>query len=396
MGIITKHFFPGSDSASALLLASATFGVSFIARPIGAIVLGIYADTAGRKSALFVVMMLMAVSTAMITFTPTYESIGIFATISIVLARFLQGISAGGDFGSGTAMLVESAPDSKKGLFGSLMLMSQAFAGTMAALCGYAITTFFTPAQLDGWAWRLPFALGLLIVPVGIYIRLKIDEPEEFAKSSTGEGDISFLRFLNKYRSQIFTGIGICVGVNIVQIFFNVYMPVYAVKELGMTSQDAFLAVAISGIVRIIATPIFGALADVWGRKHVLLFGCLLTATAILPCLHWLETTPTLTTLIIVEVIISILTQIVNGATPTALTDLFPTEVRSRGLSVCYNIAVTLFGGSTPFVITWLVAQTHDRLMPGHYATLGMIISLLFCLGLRSKEDRAAKLAGNR
>jgi MFS family permease len=376
MGLITKHFFPNQGGAGGLLLASATFGVSFVARPVGAVILGVYADRAGRRAALFLTMMLMTVSAALITLSPTYASIGISATVIMVLARVIQGVSAGGDFGSGTAMLVEYAPRDMKGLFGSFMLFSQAIAGTMAATSGYLITELLSPTELDSWGWRLPFAFGLLIAPIGLYIRRHVAETEEFTAAIKSEKKKTLLEFLQEFPVQILVGTGLSTGITIVQIFFNVYMPVYAVMELHVTAKAAFLAVALSGVVRIVSTPFFGAMSDRGGRRRMMIAGCALNMIAVMPCLLWLTAYPSFQTLLAVEFVISILTQIVNGAIPTALSELFPTVVRAQGLSISYNTAITIFGGTAPLVITWLVARSANELMPGYYLTFGMALSL--------------------
>lgn len=389
MGIISKHFFPSGGVATGLLLSTATFGVSFLARPLGAVLLGAYADQKGRRSALFLVMMLMSLSTCMITFAPTYQTIGVGATVLLVIARIIQGISGGGEFGCGTAMLIEHAPQEKKGFFGSFMLMSQAVAGTLAATCGFVITQYLSPAQLDSWGWRLPFALGLLLAPIGLYIRRNVAETAEFNTAIHTSESITFMQFLERYPKANLIGIGISAGINIVQVFFNVYMPVYATKMLSLPAQSAFLAVALSGIARIVTTPLFGLLADRWGRRNAMVYGCAANAIAIVPCLVWLHASPGFATLLTIELIVSVLTQIVNAATPTALAELFPTTVRSRGLSVTYNVAVTLFGGTAPFVITVLVAQTGNDLMPGYYATAGMILSLVCSWLLPSRTQNA-------
>lgn len=385
LALITKHFFPKAGGGGGLLLASATFGVSFVARPVGAVILGVYAGRAGRRAALFLTVMLMAFATALITFSPTYTSIGISATIIVVLARVIQGISAGGDFGSGTAMLVECAPSDVKGLFGSFMLFSQAVAATMAATCGYLITELLSPRQLDSWGWRLPFAFGLLIAPIGLYIRRNVAETNEFAQAIKAQNTSTFLEFVKGFPVPILVGTGLSAGINIVQIFFNVYMPVYAVRELHIPAGAAFLAVALSSLVRIVATPVFGAMSDRHGRRPVLIAGCVLNIFAVVPCLIWLTRHPSFYTLLAVESIVGVLTQIVNGATPTALAELFPTTVRAQGLSISYNAAVTLFGGTAPVVITWLVARNGNELMPGYYATSGVALSLVCALLLTRK-----------
>ncbi|NML34190.1 MFS transporter [Paraburkholderia antibiotica] len=394
MGIVAKHFFPSSSAASGLLLASATFGVSFFARIFGAVVLGVYADRVGRKAALFLVMNMMFVSTVLITFCPTYSSIGIWASIIMLVARVLQGISAGGDFGGGTAMLVEFAPENRKGFFGSFMLFSQAVAATLASAAGYLVTNLLAPEQLDSWGWRLPFAVGLIIAPVGIYIRRHIEEPAEFKATLQARNRKSFGAFLVEFRKPIFIGIGLATGVNIVQIFFNVYMPSYAVRELHLAAPSAFLAVMLGGIARMLTTPGFGVLADHWGRRKTMVYGCVLTTLSVFPGLIWLQASPVFFTLLTVELIVNVLAQIVNAAMPTALAELFPTEVRSQGLSVCFNGAVTLFGGTTPFIVTWFVSQTGNQLVPGYYATAGMLFSLACAFMIARKPASSLEVAG--
>ena len=184
--IIAKQFFPSDNPLTSLLLTTATFGVGFIFRPIAGIFIGAYADRAGRKAALSFVIILMFVSTAMLAFAPSYRQIGIVAPVIVVMSRILQGISVGGEFGSATALLIEYAPSDRRGWYGSWQMFAQAIGSFLSTLVGALLTSCFTPEALSSWAWRLPFVLGLLIGPVGFWIRRNIAETEAYQTSGTG------------------------------------------------------------------------------------------------------------------------------------------------------------------------------------------------------------------
>ena len=188
--IIARLFFPSDSQYASLLLTTATFGVGFFMRPVGGILLGIYADRQGRKAALLLVIALMTVAIAMIAFAPTYAAIGVGAPLIIVLARLLQGFSAGGEFATATAFLTEIAPAQRRGFYGSWQMVGQGLAVLTGAILGTVLTRSLTPAALDGWGWRIPFLFGLIIGPLGLYIRRHLDETSAFlqsSRSSTGQ-----------------------------------------------------------------------------------------------------------------------------------------------------------------------------------------------------------------
>src|SRR3984957_18031624 len=182
--IIAKLFFPRDSQYASLLLTTATFGVGFFMRPVGGILLGIYADRRGRKAALLLVIALMTVAIAMIAFAPTYATIGVGAPLIIVIARLLQGFSAGGEFASATAFLTESAPAQRRGFYGSWQMVGQGLSVLIGAILGTVLTRLLTPQALDGWGWRIPFLFGLIIGPLGLYIRRNLDETSAFLQSS--------------------------------------------------------------------------------------------------------------------------------------------------------------------------------------------------------------------
>lgn len=178
--IIAKLFFPTGNDFTSFMLTVATFGVGFFMRPVGAVVLGIYADRVGRKAALTLTIMLMAIGTAIIGLAPTYAQIGIGAPILIVIARLIQGFSAGGEVGGATAFLIEYSPDERRGYFASWQQASQGISFILGAAMGAIVTNGLSPEQIDAWGWRIPFLFGLLIGPVGMYIRSHLHEPPAF------------------------------------------------------------------------------------------------------------------------------------------------------------------------------------------------------------------------
>ncbi|MGA9911709.1 MAG: MFS transporter [Paraburkholderia sp.] len=388
MGVISRHFFPATAGSSATLLTAATFGVSFVARPVGGIVLGLYADRVGRKAALLLVIAMMTVSTALIGFAPTYAQAGVVATVIMVLARILQGISAGGEFGSATSMLVESAPAHQKGLFGSFQMFAQAVAGVLASLVGVLITQGLTPAQLESWGWRLPFLFGLLIGPVGLYIRNRVDEPELFRVTRELEPGLSFGQLLRGYWREIVIASGLVAGTTIMQFVFNIYMPTYAVQYLQMPPSTPFVVIAISGVVRILACPAFGALSDRVGRKSVLAWGFVFSLVAVWPCFAWLKADPAMSTLLAIELLFGVLGAAVLGPLSTALAEMFPVSGRSSGLSVSYNLSTTVFGGFTPLIVTGLIVVTGDRMAPAYYVIFGVLLGLAAALALPGAAAR--------
>ncbi|WP_144146823.1 MFS transporter [Paraburkholderia sp. BCC1884] len=382
MGVISRHFFPAGAGMSATLLTAATFGVSFVARPLGGILLGVYADRVGRKAALMLVIVMMTVATALIGFAPTYAQVGAVATVIVVLARILQGISAGGEFGSATAMLVEYAPAHQKGLFGSFQMFAQAVAGVLASLAGVLITEGLTPTQLESWGWRLPFLFGLLIGPIGLYMRARVAEPELFRTTQEREPGLPFGQLLCGYWREIVIASGLVAGTTIMQFVFNIYMPTYAVQYLQMPPATPFMVIAVSGVVRILACPAFGALSDRVGRKSVLAWGFVFSLLAVWPCFACLKASPTLVTLLTIELLFGVLGAAVLGPLSTALAEMFPVRGRSSGLSVSYNLSTTIFGGFTPLIVTWLIIATGDRMAPAYYVIFGVVLGLAAALAL--------------
>lgn len=379
---LAKLFFPTGDATVSLLLTVATFGVGFIMRPVGALVLGTLADRRGRKVALSLTILLMALGTAMIGLAPTYATAGAWAPAIIVLARLIQGFSAGGEIGGATAFLVEHAPPARRGLYASWQQASQAGALLMGSLTGALLTGLLPPADLETWGWRVPFLLGLLIAPVGLFIRFRVSETDAFKailRERAARPDTSFSPLrdtLSQHRSAVITGFGITIAWTVCTYFFLVTMPTYAVRQLGVPQSASLLANSVGLVLIVILAPLFGAWSDKVGRRPIMLAAALGILISCWPLLWWLGGQPSVANLVIAQTVFAVLIAAFSGPAPAAMAELYPPAMRSTGLSIAYNLAVTIFGGFAPFITTWLIVQTGSSLAPAWYVMLAAAISL--------------------
>lgn len=271
--IIARQFFPAEDEYASLLMALATFGVGFFMRPVGGILLGIYSDRKGRKAAMQLIILLMTVSIALIAFAPNYAAIGMGAPLLIVVARMLQGFATGGEYASATAFLVESAPAHRKGLYGSWQLVGQCLAVFGGAAMVALVTRLFSPEVLDLWGWRLPFLIGLLIGPVGLWIRKHMDEPQAFIEARRqvrGKGP-TLMQVVRDHRRSILVSMGLCCGSTVSFYVVLVNMPTFAHKNLGLPLDQVLLVQMLAVALMTVVIPLSGALSDRLGRRPVLL-----------------------------------------------------------------------------------------------------------------------------
>ncbi len=370
---IAGAFFPTGDQATSLLLTLGTFSVSFVARPVGALVLGAYADRVGRKASMLVSLVLMTLATLAIAVVPTYASIGVLAPAVVLVARLAQGFSAGGEFGSSTAFLVEHAPH-RRGFVGSWQLASQGFSTLLASLFGAALTAGMDPASLQSWGWRIPFAFGVLVGPVGFYIRRHLDEPAHVARAA---GVVSPTReVLARQKGRVLLAIG-CLAVSTAVNYMLLYMPTYAVKTLHMPPTTGFVATLGAGVILTVLTPFSGMLSDRFGRTGLMLGSGGLILVALYPSFVLLNARPTATVIIAVVLGLATLKSIYFGPLPALMAELFPTRTRATGLAFSYNLGVTLFGGLGPVVMAWLGGLVGD-LAPAFW------LSAIACLSLAS------------
>lgn len=388
--VISRLFFPAESQYASLLLTTATFGVGFVMRPVGGICLGIYADRKGRKAALQLIIGLMTASIAIIAFAPTYASIGVAAPLLIVLARLLQGLATGGEFASATVFLIESAPAHRRGFYGSWQMVGQGLAVLTGALLGALVTRSLTPEALDSWGWRIPFLFGLVIGPVGLYIRRHVSETGAFLEAQSGQGaEISLATTLTTYLREKLVCVGIVTNATIAFYVILLYMPTFARTQLHLPLDQAFLAQSISLVCMIVLIPLFGALSDRIGRKPIIIGALVLYLPLPYPLFRWLYDNPTLTNLILVQVALCSILGALYGPLSTALAEQFPARSRSTRLAIAYNIAVMVFGGFAQFFVTWLIQATGSPIAPAFYVNFGAVVGLLAALFLVDRATEA-------
>jgi MHS family proline/betaine transporter-like MFS transporter len=372
-GIISILFFPAETPGISLLLTFLTFGVTFIMRPLGAVVLGAYADRHGRKSAIQLSIVLMTAASAAIAFLPDYRSIGILAPAILVLARMLQGFAVGGEFGGATAFLAE-ADAARRGYLASWQFASQGVAAMLATGFGFAITRTLSNDQIDAWGWRLPFLFGVLIAPVGYYIRRRLQETIDVTAARAGASPVASL--FRTQKRQLVTATGLIV-LGTVATYTIVFMPTFAARELGLTASNSFAAALLTASVQVVVVPFVGLLSDRWGRLPIATGAALALGALAWPLFAWLAGAPTIEKLLLVQITLGILTALNVGALPALMAELFSVRMRATGLSISYSVAVAVFGGFAPFIDVWLIETTGSAVAPSYYLIVAAVISLL-------------------
>jgi MFS transporter, MHS family, proline/betaine transporter len=377
--IIAKVFFP-ADSDLSLMLTYATFAVGFVVRPIGGIVLGAYADRYGRQRALSLLIVMMAFGTLTLGLTPGYASIGIVAPIVIVLGRLVQGISIGGEFASATAMLVEYAPPNRRMMFGSFQMSSQALGRVLATSVGLSVLLTFSPASIQGGAWRIPFLLGSLIGPFGFYVRYRLAESPEFQQQMAHKGDAArapVREVLQRHWLTLICAIGLTIIGTSLTYIWNTYLPTYVVEQLHLPLWQGLLGVALTSTIGIGTCVLGGWLADRYGAYRTFFLFTAISALISYPFFAYVLAAPGFERLLLAQLVVLTVFGLLQGSGPGLLAALFPVEVRSTGMAIAYNFGVTVFGGFAPLTVTWLIAATGNKLMPAFYIIAAAVLSIM-------------------
>jgi MHS family proline/betaine transporter-like MFS transporter len=376
---VSKAFFPNNDPTISLLLTFGTFGLAFLIRPIGGVILGAYADRHGRKASLMVSIVLMTIGTLAIAVMPTYETLGILAPIAVLTARLVQGFSAGGEFGSSTAFLVEHAPE-RRGFIASWQFASQGLSSLLASAFGVGLISWLTPAEMNAWGWRIPFLFGILVGPVGIYIRSHLEDAT--APPATKQGTPVREVFLRQ-KVRVMLGIG-ALAISTAVNYLIVYMPTYVVKTLNLPPIVGFEATLAGGLAVTLLTPIAGAVSDKIGRTTHMIAVNLLLLFSIFPAFLLLTKNPTPAVIIFAVFWLATLKALYFGPLAALMSELLPAATRATGLGLGYNIGVTVFGGMGPVIMTWLGGFAFiGDLAPGYYLTSVGILSLAALVTIR-------------
>ncbi|MBS0531524.1 MAG: MFS transporter [Proteobacteria bacterium] len=378
---LAKAFFPTENPSTGLLLSVATFGVGFVARPLGAIVVGAYADKFGRRPAMTLTIWMMAIGSGMIGLLPTYAQIGALAPILLVCARLLQGFSAGGEMGPTTTYVLESAPAARRGFFGSWQLASQSMGTVISGLVGLVLALLITPGATDSWGWRVPFLLGILIAPVGYYIRRNLDETINAAEAHDSMGKVISDVAANHWQ-KILLCILLISGATITQYFF-LYTATYAINTLHYSSGWSMAANLATGVSGVVFSLVGGLLADRFGIKTIALVPRLIVTLLLYPALQLVISSGSPLVLVITAASLMSLHAMAGAAGIVLIPLIFPSKVRTSGLSIAYALGVTIFGGTAQIIFTWIIATTGDKLSWIWYIIAMSVISLIATFAIR-------------
>ncbi|CAG9168942.1 Proline/betaine transporter [Cupriavidus laharis] len=384
-GLIGKLFFPVEGEYGPLLLALATFGIGFVMRPVGSVVIGNYADRAGRKPALTLTIGLMALGTAIIGLAPTYAQIGIAAPLLVVTGRLLQGFSAGGEIGAATSFLMESGTRSNRGFMVSWQMAGQGASALAGALCGALLTHGLPQAALESWGWRVPFLLGLLIGPVGFYIRRHLDEThQDVARERSALSEV-----VQQHGRKLLLGTLLILGGTAEMYVVVFFAPAWLVKTFHMPAATSLLTGCAAGAIMLLVSPLAGVLADRLGRRKPLLLTLrVVSLLGMLPGFLLVQNAPSLGSALVLVCGVMMLATLGAPAGFLFIMEAFPRRVRATGLAIIYAGGVTLFGGFAQFIVTWMLSVTGNPLSPAWYV-LGCGTASLLAL-LAFAEQRVA------
>ncbi|HWU56105.1 MAG TPA: MFS transporter [Rhizomicrobium sp.] len=368
-------FFPGHSSSGSLLLTLATFGVGFLTRPLGGLLIGPLGDRIGRKPAMLFSFGLMGFAVVGLALTPSYASIGLAAPILVVIFRLLQGFALGGEVGPATAFLMEAAPAERRGLYVSFQIATQQLAVLAFGLVGFAISSALTPEQLTAWGWRVAMLLGAAVVPFALIMRRRL--PETFHREAGAN-----TKLLPAQRKLALLMIVMAASMTIGTYTLQ-YLNVFATHTLGFASTQAFGVVALAGICGTIFNPIGGWLSDRIGRKPVMMTAFVLLLIVGIPCFMMMAHARTVASLYGAALVMAPLLALGSSALTTFLAESLPQEIRSGGIGIIYAVAITVFGGSASFIVAWLTEVTGSPLAPAWYMCGALSFGVCTMLAVR-------------
>ena len=384
---IAEVFFPTGNATVSLLVTFGAFGLAYLVRPLGAILIGSYTDRHGRKAGLTLSIALMMVGTTLMAITPSYAMIGVTAPFLITAARLFQGLSVGGEFGTSVAFLSEHG-SSRRGFAASWQFSVAGLITALASLFGLALTTLLTHDQLLSWGWRLPYFFGMLVGPAGLYIRWKLSETQEFLEAEQPES-MPIRELLTKYPMPVLLALGASIISNS-SFYILAYIPTYGQKTLHLPAYTGFTATLIGGFVLAVFAPIFGHWSDkMASRPRIMVITAWLFFLTSWPCFFLMSAWPTLTTCIVAVSWLQLLKAGYSGVLPSVLGEQFPVAVRAIGVSLSFSTAVTVFGGFAPLIATWLIATTGDPLSPSYYLVVTAALSGIALIGVQRRLTRA-------
>ena len=384
--MITKHFFPVSDMAE--IWTMAVFAAGFLGRPLGAIVFGSIGDRFGRRIALIMGIVTMAIPTAAIGLLPSYDQIGIASTIILVMMRLMQGFSLGGEFSTCIAYVVEHSPAEKRGFAGSTAFMSMCIGMLLGSGTSAVMGHYMAAEDIMAWGWRMPFIAGLFIGIVGLYIRLKLAESPLYkaAKASKQLSKAPVKELFANNWVELFLGIAIYITVTTPFFTSTVYVEKF-MKTLGYTSGEASMTGIAILLTMIIVFPISAKISDIFGRRSILFTGGFAIAIFTWPA-FWVLGEMNFDDALITQIAYAAIIAWYMGPVPTVLVELFPTRVRLTGVALSYNVSAALFGGTAPMMAMLLQKWMDDQFAIAYYI---VVLAVFTLFSLRSYVETYKK-----
>lgn len=368
-------FFPANNPTAQLLAAAGVFAIGFFMRPLGSLIMGRLADRHGRRTALTISVLIMATGSLIIAFVPTYATIGIWSPLILIATRLLQGLSLGGEYGTSATYLSEMASPHHRGFYASFQYVTLIAGQLFALLVQIVLQSFYTNAQLTAFGWRIPFGIGAIGALVVLWLRLSMEESDQFTRRNQHQAKAGTLRLLMRYPKQIVIVIMMTLGGTICFYTYTTYLQQFMINSVGMTKEQVALINFAALLVMIILQPLFGALSDRIGRRPLLIFfglGATLGTVPLFTLLsHATKGWQALGLMVGALVIVSGYTSI-NAIVKA---ELFPSEIRALGVGLPYGLTVALFGGTVNYVALWLRSLHHEKLF-FWYVSLAAAISL--------------------
>jgi MFS family permease len=383
-------FFPPKETAHGLLFSLATFGVGFLTRPLGAIVIGRIGDRVGRKPAMVLSFALMGTGITGLALTPSYAMIGVAAPVLLLLFRLLQGFALGGQVGPSTAFLIEAAPPHRRGLYVAVQYITQDFAVVVAGVVGYGLSHWLSPGELDRWGWRVAFQLGAVVVPFGVYLRSALPETLTAADRDTRQPR-------QRRVPPRLLGLGLLLLMATTVGGYGLsYMTTYAQDSLRLAAGIAFGATIMNGVGNLIGDGLSGLCSDRFGRKPVMLYSIVLLLVLVLPAYLAMNQFPAAATVYVATSVLCVLQQLFGNAALVAIAESLPTTVRSTALATLYAVATTVFGGTTQLVIKLLTEATGNSLAPAWYMTGALAIGAVAVVLMRETNPASTPPTSSR
>ena len=364
---IGKAFFPAKNPLDSLLASLALFGIGYVMRPIGGIIIGAFADRAGRKPAMLITIALMAVGMIMLAVTPSFASIGVWAQVIVIAGRLIQGLALGGEVGPSTAYLLEAAPPAHRGFIASWQIASQGCAALFAGIVASALAFVVGEPAMADWGWRVMVLLGVSVVPVGLVIRNHLPETAGETKDpAAAHSTFGVLRRLLREHGKLLGLMFLVIAASTVSNSIGTNMPVYA-KTLGLTDTVSTAVPIALGLASVILPLLGGWLADRWGRRPIMVWPRVVIAIVAVPAFLWLVRHPSAGPFFAVTFLMSALSSVNAAAIIVGIPEALPREVRSAGLSIVYALSVSVFGSTTNYLVNKLIPATGDKLVPAYY-----------------------------